>query len=500
MLLSAIVQFAMLSATAPPPGDTTYTIAANGSVISADTVQTVADAPEIARWPDKKVYRPGEEVLVAAHFTGGGYVVDHRVGDSAPVPEVLAWTDRPQYDVGEAATVYVQTGSVPGYVMVFQVDDDGTGHILFPRTPKEDNYIRADQTIALAGTDDPEAFAVTSASGTGLLYAVISRDHFDLSQLQDANGWRSDAIRIDASPSAASSGDWGRLFWAMKDVAKGVNAGSFNSHLLSYRVVNPRAARNRLFAPVGFYDPDLFAPLAQAPCGFINNLPLFGEVCDWLAFELQFAADRAAWCAETHNPVSCADGPTSIPGTKIAGPTPPAHHLGDPFGPKPITQSVAPPALGGLASAFHPAVKPPPAEPPTYATGVSHPKSGASPPHAVDPGFAPPRTTAERPEQPRSTGAGDRSTQSQDRGTHSAPSSNGGGNNDASRSNGAGWEPQQSSGGGGGNYQPASQSGGGWHPDPAPSSPPPSYSPPDRTNAGNPPGSPPPAPGRPPAD
>ena len=202
------------------------------------------DDPEVAEW----YTREGKSELRstrAIHAGSSGLLHSFEMGTSGQfdVPAaVIAWPDRRTYDTGDTATVYVRNvGTVPGYVAVFRVDATGEAHVLFPLAPADDNYVSQQQTIAVRALPSGATFAVDSAEGTSLVYAVISRDPLDFYAYSQHGAWNAAAPpRVEAPPSDAVTDHWGKLYWELSGIAQRMSS-AFSAHLVTYDV-SPRAS------------------------------------------------------------------------------------------------------------------------------------------------------------------------------------------------------------------------------------------------------------------
>lgn len=304
---AAALATALLSTACAPPIVLGADAAPNlsDSVLAASPVEA-----QVVKWPQKSHYALGDEVLIAAHTGNTGFVIPHAVGDRAPIADVLVWPDQRQYEVGEQATIYVRTGSEPGFVTVVQVDADGAGHVIYPRSPAEWNYLTPDSTMAIKAPAESGTFTVHPATGTSLLYAVISPDRLDLAEFKEGSEWRPEAFHLDAATADATTERWGGVYWEMKDLAATRTDRPFASNVVAYSVVNSAAASRTLYAPIGasgigswvFFPIEInegrsegFINFGMVPCGYRNGLPLYdARFCAWADFEAQYAEDRSA--------------------------------------------------------------------------------------------------------------------------------------------------------------------------------------------------------------
>jgi hypothetical protein len=224
-------------------------LASSDSAIAA-RAHGASAVPDVAVWPNLPYFIKGERLFVAEHGKHEGFISARVVGDAAPKAEVGVWSNHRVYDAGDDATVFVETGHVGGYVVVFQIDADGYGRVIYPATPSEDNYVRADQVFAISGPTANGSFSPSPMTGTGLLFAVTSRDHLELAHFAEDGAWKAGAIHLEAGPEAATTGDWGAAYGELLDVARQTTDQIFSSHIVAYTVVDQQATHVQLFVPV----------------------------------------------------------------------------------------------------------------------------------------------------------------------------------------------------------------------------------------------------------
>ena len=148
----------------------------------------------------------GTVTLVAALATGHGPGSAGRVGvgEWAPSvfvrqdPEPRIWLDRgadPVLEAGDRVRIYYRT-DVDAYVAVLQIDTDGTTRMLYPRSPTENHYARADRDYRLLFPRSAY-WNVDDRPGVGYFFVVTSPTPFDFSDFGYSHydgGWDLSAV------------------------------------------------------------------------------------------------------------------------------------------------------------------------------------------------------------------------------------------------------------------------------------------------------------------
>ncbi len=372
-----------------------------------------------------------------------------------------------------------ETGHVGGYVVVFQVGPDGFARVIYPATPAEDNYVRGDQVISVAGPAGHGSFSVEPMGGTGLVLAMISRDHLELEAFAEDGAWKTTATRLD-TPTASSIGDnWGQLYWELIGMARSTTSSLFAAQVISYSVVDPIATHAQIFGPLLASDSLGFAPARANYALASHDTSAAGRAATWQAaqaFPFPSYCERL-WttvittCCPDGGPYACSEYGYLEPGVpdaersdyvsqcyhpksdgkcgKVDGPGP---NQGTPNG---RLVSTAPP----ISIAHSPPVtpwRPPPIG--TFAGGGEHPRDthsagkndgGAGPHQSSGGGFGPASspgaTVFDRGGESRSYSGGS---------SRAEPSSSGGGYSGGSNS-GGGYSGGGSSGGSAPRSEPA---------------------------------------------
>jgi hypothetical protein len=330
---------AVAPAPAPDPG---ATVAAG-----APDAEFLPDDPETIYW-DTENASFGWRRTAAVHAGRTGLEVSYRLaslGGDNELPAVLVWSDRREYDIGDTATVFVRNvGVVPGYVAVFRIDANGTGHMLFPVAPADDNYVSQGSTVALRGAGGG-TFEVNSSTGTGLLYAIISRDPLDFREYKKHGAWRDSAIHVASSPGDATTERWPALYRETMDIAERMSDYDFSAHLVAYEVVD-RAQPGG--SPAGYTEPQsaLVLTRGERPAFFPSPYPYVEPLNAWasrdrygctragqallLSLTCDFTGSQAhylqsAWCRASPAAAACqpAKRTTSAASTRGTSSAPP---------------------------------------------------------------------------------------------------------------------------------------------------------------------------------
>jgi len=114
------------------------------------------------------------------------------------VPEPRIWLDRgadPVLEAGDRVRVYYRTNA-DAYVAILRIDTDGTTRMLYPRSPTERHYARADRDYRLLFPRSAY-WNVDDRPGVGYFFVVTSPTPFDLSDFGYSNyggGWDLSAV------------------------------------------------------------------------------------------------------------------------------------------------------------------------------------------------------------------------------------------------------------------------------------------------------------------
>ena len=90
-----------------------------------------------------------EAVTLAAVLASG--LESGAMEETRQVSELRIWLDRgvdPLLQAGDRVRIYYRTDT-DAYVAILQIDTDGTTRMLYPRSPTENHYARADRDYRL---------------------------------------------------------------------------------------------------------------------------------------------------------------------------------------------------------------------------------------------------------------------------------------------------------------------------------------------------------------
>ena len=114
------------------------------------------------------------------------------------VPEARIWLDRgvdPVLQPGDRVRIFYRTDT-DAYVAILQIDTDGTTRMLYPRSPSENNYARADRDYRLLFPRSAY-WNVDDQPGVGYFFVVTSPVPFDLTDFRYSyydGGWDLSAV------------------------------------------------------------------------------------------------------------------------------------------------------------------------------------------------------------------------------------------------------------------------------------------------------------------
>jgi len=203
------------------------------------------------------------------------------------VQEPWIWVDHgvdPVLDAGDRVRVYYRT-SDDAYVAIFQIDTDGTTRMLFPRSPTENHYARADRDYRLLFPRSAY-WNVDDRPGIGYLFIVTSPTPFDLSDFRYSHydgGWDLSAVgsTVYSDPYVAMDDYVARLVPDWEFVSYGLDFLQCGRHprvsaVLVLSVPRLPPVRHMESLPVhvrGFQGRSLQRPI------FLSLLPLPRESC-----------------------------------------------------------------------------------------------------------------------------------------------------------------------------------------------------------------------------
>jgi len=151
-----------------------------------------------------------------------------------PVPEARIWFDRgvdPVVQRGDRVRVYYRS-TVSAYVAILQVDTDGTVRLLYPRSPRESHYARADRDYRLLFPRSPY-WNVGDRPGVGYFFIVTSPTPFEFSDFPYSyydRGWDLSVVgnRVYEDPYVAMDDYVARLVPDWEYAAYGLDFVSYS--------------------------------------------------------------------------------------------------------------------------------------------------------------------------------------------------------------------------------------------------------------------------------
>jgi hypothetical protein len=135
-------------------------------------------------------------VELAGHASGLDRAALHVQAQQVQEPRI--WLDRgvdPVLEAGDRVRIYYRTNA-DAYVAILQIDTDGTTRMLYPRSPTENHYARADRDYRLLFPRSAY-WNVDDRPGMGYFFVVTSPTPFDLSDFRYSyydGGWDLSAV------------------------------------------------------------------------------------------------------------------------------------------------------------------------------------------------------------------------------------------------------------------------------------------------------------------
>ncbi len=194
-------------------------------------------------------------------------------GDSVPptpVPAIAAdgairlWINNSrEFREGEEARVQVETRN-DGYLVVFNYDTEGRLRVLFPLSPRDDNFVRGGHKYEVQGRGDRDASFIAGGEGEGTVYAAVSEDAIRFDDLVVGGNW--DYGRLSLRNSRDPEAEITDLLQAM------VGDRGFDYDVLSYRV---SGYRNDSYRTTSWY-PRQYGYYDDYYCDYYYRPSLFG--------------------------------------------------------------------------------------------------------------------------------------------------------------------------------------------------------------------------------
>ncbi len=150
------------------------------------------------------------------------------------VREPRIWLDRgvdPVLETGDRVRIYYRTDA-DAYVAILQIDTDGTTRMLYPRSPTENHYARADRDYRLLFPRSAY-WHVDDRPGVGYFFIVTSPTPFDLSNFRYSyydGGWDLSAVgsTVYTDPYVAMDDYVAQLVPDWQDVDYGLDFTSYS--------------------------------------------------------------------------------------------------------------------------------------------------------------------------------------------------------------------------------------------------------------------------------
>ena len=150
------------------------------------------------------------------------------------VSEPRIWLDRgtdPVLEPGDRVRIYYRTPA-DAYVAILQIDTDGTTRMLYPRSPTESHYARADRDYRLLFPRSAY-WNVDDRPGVGYFFVVTSPTPFDLSDFRysyNDGGWDLSTVgsTVYSDPYLAMDDYVARLVPDWEDVDYGLDFISYS--------------------------------------------------------------------------------------------------------------------------------------------------------------------------------------------------------------------------------------------------------------------------------
>jgi Domain of unknown function (DUF4384) len=143
-------------------------------------------------------------------------------------PPIRLWINNDRrFLPGDRAKVEVRTRD-DGYLLVFHVDPEGHLRVLFPLDPDRDNFVRGGKKYEVRGRGDRESFEVDNSTGTGTVYAAVSRDAFRFDGFVVGDHWDYRALAPSRFPAQPEQD--------LNELTRRMAQGDFDYDILNYYV------------------------------------------------------------------------------------------------------------------------------------------------------------------------------------------------------------------------------------------------------------------------
>ena len=189
--------------------------------------------------------------LLAALF-GGPVVADTASLVAGAPPIQVTLNNSGSYAPGGLVNVRVETRD-DGYLIVFRVDGDGRIRVLFPLDPDADAFVRGGKEYELRGRGDRSTFLADDRGGSGMVYAALSHQSYNVRDFSANGHWDYDALRLRDSSTDAEND-------LTVIVGRMTNRARFDYDAIGYRVQDIASIGSFASDPVGGYYPGFYDP------------------------------------------------------------------------------------------------------------------------------------------------------------------------------------------------------------------------------------------------
>ncbi len=133
-----------------------------------------------------------------------------------------------------------------GYLVVLQTDTEGHLRVLFPTDPTDDSFLRGGKKYEVKSRGGRDAFDVGSRTGTGTVYAAVSRAPFHFDQFSLSGHW--DYNALESQPFAENPES------ELTELVRRMAQGNFDYDLMNYYVVESVVyASDSYYSSPGYY-------------------------------------------------------------------------------------------------------------------------------------------------------------------------------------------------------------------------------------------------------
>jgi hypothetical protein len=164
-------------------------------------------------------------------------------------PAIRLWINNSrEFREGEEARVQVETER-DGYLVVFNYDTEGRLRVLFPLSPRDDNFVHGGHKYEVRGRGDADASFIAEGEGEGLVYAAVSEDPIRLDDMTVGGNWDYNRISLRRSRDPEAE--------ITDFMQQAVTDRGFDYDVISYRVYAGGSYRSTTAwysQPYGYYN------------------------------------------------------------------------------------------------------------------------------------------------------------------------------------------------------------------------------------------------------